>query len=465
MSDSYSDSVHRGWQQVRHYKDHLGHPVVLEQNVDPGHEPAPSHLAPIQVYSLVPLEPDHEKVRDYLLGSFWNDEVMPLFEIYSYCPPDAFACIDHNRREIAFRKQQHRSGVENAPGLIPQFFRHCWDNEPPIGRCVLLRSHCYRLDYDDDKASAGGPDALNFTRTFSSTRSDVDDRQIPSYPPDGCFLERFELSTERITLREYVEQLVVLDMFLNSNPRGKLYFGMDIDEVNPPDSTPPSEEQIRDQLSQQTAVGGFTLDSSVQVAQDSDIVTVANTPKGADPDLQYLICVPFLSHLDSATATPLLENTARLFGSALQFHLPVPQTVNLIFSIPESHSNPWSGIRAAHDAVITSQPVAFTPGALHNFPADDNEPAALHRVTPQNELDSIADAKHAARDPCGVFAVVLDRANFISDAGVYFYIADFGDDGISEENLSDDTTIRRCVGMAEAARRLAMLAIEEASTS
>ncbi|OJJ03025.1 hypothetical protein ASPVEDRAFT_53586 [Aspergillus versicolor CBS 583.65] len=470
MSDSDSDSDHSSWQQVRHYKDHLGHPVVLEEYVRPGNPPAPCHLVPIQVYSLVPLDPDHEKVRDYLLGAFWNDEVMPLFEIYSYCPPDAFACIDHNRREIAFRKQQHRSGVENAPGLIPQFFRHRWNNEPPIGRCVLLRSHCYRLDEDDDGASAGGPDALEFTRTFSATRRDADDApddaQIPSYPPDERFLERFELSVSRITSREDVDQVVVLDMFLNSHPRGELYFGLDVDEGNPPDQAPPSEKQIRDQLSQQTAVGGFTLPSLAEVTQDGGIVTVSDTPKGAQPDMQYLICAPFLSHLDATTATPLLESTARLFCSALQFHLPSPKTMDLEFSIPESHSNPWSGIRAAHDAVRASRTTEFAPGALHKFAANDGDIAALHRVSPQNELDSLAGAQNVLTFPCGVFAVVLDRANFVSEAGVYFYVADFGDDEDSEEeNLSDDTKVWRCIGMAEAARRLAMLAVEEALTS
>ena len=57
------------------------------------------------------------------MQSFMDEEVKPLFEIYSYCPPDAFACIEHNRMEIARRKQQHRSGVENPPPLIPKFTR------------------------------------------------------------------------------------------------------------------------------------------------------------------------------------------------------------------------------------------------------------------------------------------------------------------------------------------------------
>ncbi|KAJ5987935.1 hypothetical protein N7481_003145 [Penicillium waksmanii] len=53
------------WQQVRTYADHLGHRVVLEQYVVP--DPEPDHLVPIQVYSLVTLGDDHEKLREYLM--------------------------------------------------------------------------------------------------------------------------------------------------------------------------------------------------------------------------------------------------------------------------------------------------------------------------------------------------------------------------------------------------------------
>jgi hypothetical protein len=76
----------KDWQQVRTYADHLGHRVVLEQCVGPDFFPDPDHLIPIQVYSLVALDDDHEQLRDYLMQSFWDDEVKPLFEIYSYCP-------------------------------------------------------------------------------------------------------------------------------------------------------------------------------------------------------------------------------------------------------------------------------------------------------------------------------------------------------------------------------------------
>ncbi|KAK1143010.1 hypothetical protein N8T08_007074 [Aspergillus melleus] len=103
--------------EVEGHGDH-GHPVVLEQYVEPDWTPDLSHLEPIQIYSVEPLDPDHENLRDNLLHTLCNDEVLPLFGIYSYCPPDAFGCMEHNRREIAHRKQQHRSEASNPPPLI-----------------------------------------------------------------------------------------------------------------------------------------------------------------------------------------------------------------------------------------------------------------------------------------------------------------------------------------------------------
>ena len=155
----------KGWQQVRNYPDHLSHRVVLEQFVEPNYTPEPSHLVPIQVYSLTPLDADHQQLREYLMHSFMHEELNPLFKIYSYCPPDAFACIEHHRREIAHRKQQHRSEASNLPPLIPRFFRP--SDDTPVAFCILLRSHSYRIGYteDWDELADAGEGLTYFTST------------------------------------------------------------------------------------------------------------------------------------------------------------------------------------------------------------------------------------------------------------------------------------------------------------
>ncbi|KAJ5744845.1 hypothetical protein N7533_009715 [Penicillium manginii] len=267
------------WQRVRTYADHLGHPVVLEQYVSPDYEPEPDHIIPIQVYSLVPLDDDYEELRDYLMQTFWNDEVKPLFEIYSYRPPDGFACIEHNRVEVARRKQQHQAGVENPLPLIPQFNRSSQISN--IGFCVLLRSHSYRVGHvhsSEEPAVIGeGPDLLYFNRLSSSTRSDVNVAQHSDEGDEEPPSEVLELTIERVMDQIYIGQIIVLDLF-NNVSRPPERHALDVDEGDPPSQDIPTEEQFRDQLGQETSVGGFSLDPSFQISQEADIVTVTNTP-------------------------------------------------------------------------------------------------------------------------------------------------------------------------------------------
>ena len=71
----------------------------------------------------------------------------------------------------------------------------------------------------------------------------------------------------------------MLDIFLNTGRPSRQY-ALDVDEGEPPNSNPPPEEQIRDQLGQEASVGGFSLNPAFQVSHDDDIVTVTNTPEG-----------------------------------------------------------------------------------------------------------------------------------------------------------------------------------------
>lgn len=470
MSDS-EDSDASDWQEVRHYSDHLGHPVVLEQYVEPDNPPDPDHIIPIQVYSLVPLDADHEVLRQYLLQTFYTEEVLPLFEIYSYCPPDAFACIEHNRREIAHRKQQHRSGASDPPPLIPQFYGHY--HRTPAGRCILLRSHSYRLGDSNDEdqlAETGeGPDLLFFNRSFSTTRSHVDDGQRVfselRRPGSELYLEAFELSIERVRDQTRMGQMIMTDIVSNASGfvGGSLKYAMDVDEGAPPDSTPAPEQHIRHQLDQQFTAGGFALDPAFLISQNAGGVTVTNTPDGAEPDLQYPVYAPFLSHLRGPAAISLLESTSRLLTAALVSHFPAQKTLTLKFYIPET--NNWAAILPAHRNALGQETTNDFPiGALHTFPPNNNETPVTHRVSPQLRPDALNTAQRQLAHPYRAFAVVLDRANFVTEAGVYFYMADPDTSQRDPAISGPDTEVWRSAGMREVARRLAMLAVEEAQS-
>ncbi|KAJ5987934.1 hypothetical protein N7481_003144 [Penicillium waksmanii] len=339
-----------------------------------------------------------------------------MFEIYSYRPPDAFARIEHNRLEIARRKQQHRLGIENAPPLIPQFTGYP-DKSIRIGLCVLIRSYSYRLgeDDEDELAEAGeGPDMLYFNRSFSGTC-----RYHENFSP-----EVFELTTERVKNQNDVGEIVVLDMFLGVGRAGTRD-ALDIDEGGPPSSDRLSEEEIRDQLSQETAVGGFSLDPVYRVTQDADIITVSNTTEGNISDIQYIVHALFLSSIRDTAGSSLLESTARLFTASIVPHLQANKTLTLKFFIPKSPT--WTAIRPARTEVIEAlssesnqegdQEDPFPIGALHTFyTGDEQSPATIHRMAPQLSDAYFVPTEKPPRIPYRLFAVVLDRAKFVSEA-------------------------------------------------
>ncbi|CAI7600222.1 unnamed protein product [Penicillium palitans] len=426
----------RSWKQVRTYADHLGHPVVLEQYVNPEYEPEPSELVAFQVYSLVPLDDDHDKLRDYLMQIFWNNEVKPLFEIYSYRPPDGFACIKHNRIEIARRKQQYHYRVGNMQ------------------------------DSEEAEEIGEGPDLLYFNRTFSSTCTEVDVAQHLREGQEELPSEAFEFVIERLIDQIYIGQLMILDIF-NNVPCYPERDALGIDEGEPPSQDMPTEEQIRDQLDQETSVSGFfSLDPAFHISQEANIVTVTNTPKGETPDIQYIIHTAFLSHIRDAEGSSILESTALLFTASMVSNIPANKTLTLKFFIPKSNS--WSAIRPAQNEVLKilsqrneeNRENPFSIGALHNI-TTGSQPLAAKRFTPQGP-DQYIKSSQGACDDSGfrTFTVVLDRAKFVSEAGVYFYMTD-SDESEDPDTSADDTIVSRVIDMNTAARRLGVVVLDE----
>ncbi|KAL3476932.1 hypothetical protein BJX99DRAFT_227192 [Aspergillus californicus] len=443
----------REWQPV-HYSDHLGHPVVLEELISPGFEESALNRVPIPVYSTVPLDEDHSILREYLLNSFIDEEIIPLFEIYSYCPPDSFACIEYHRREIAYRKEQ--TGTPNAVPLIPQFSDGSMRS--PIGLCILLRSHSYRLgwieDPDEYEAAGDSPDWLFFSRAYQS--------HVPSTEPGGkieLHLGGFELSIRPVRNQRDIGPTIVCDIVTSVRIKDHycLDYGLDQNEGLPFDAIPLSKQQIRQQLDQQDAASTFTLNQTFLVSHEANAVSVTNT-KGSEPDLQYIILVPFLSHLREDETPALLEATARLFTSSLMSHLPT-KTLNLKFWIPETNS--WSAILPAYRDAHQNTP--FSIGALHTLTARGDDHPTVHRLFPHN-MDPAYRGAYLIRNN-GDSAVFIDRANFLRDPGVCFYMTEYLDDDDLYRDGADrpETNIQRSPDMAEVAYRMAMRMAEEPS--
>jgi hypothetical protein len=67
-------------------------------------------------------------------------------------------------------------------------------------------------------------------------------------------------------------------------------------------------------------------------------------------------------------------------------------------------------------------------------------------------------------NPYRIYAVVLDRPNFVEEAGVYFYMSEYTpsvDLPPEAQPHPDDTEVWRVAGMKEVSRLLGMLGVGE----
>lgn len=162
-----------------------------------------------------------------------------------------------------------------------------------------------------------------------------------------------------------------------------------------------------------------------------------------------------------------MDITARLFTASIFSHLPTNKTLTLKFFIPKSNS--WSAIHPSQHEVLETlsqqnqehRENPFPIGALHNVFAEEDQPPTAKRVTPQGPEKSIANSKgRCLYEEFGTFAVVLDRAKFVSEAGVYFYTNHW--DRLEDSEISpDDTDVVRGVDMNTVARRLGLVVLDE----
>jgi hypothetical protein len=195
-------------------------------------------------------------------------------------------------------------------------------------------------------------------------------------------------------------------------------------------------------------------------SEPGDAMTIASKSGPAEPDLRYVIWVPFLR---AAAATPaLLEKVATSFSSTLMSHLPPGLTIHLEFRIPSSPT--LSAVVTDHRSLVASRP-GFTIGALHTLP-NGTEPERFSPCT-RNEERTFSLPKERYE----TFAVVLDKGRFWEEQGVLLVMCDGG----RYKELSDgeyppvDATVwnfdaavvLRSAGEGEVARRLAMLVLSE----
>lgn len=247
-------------------------------------------------------------------------------------------------------------------------------------------------------------------------------------------------------------------------------YGLDEDEIQPADQIElgPAEE---DTLNCQAKVLSLT-DFKVTTGPGNAItVTSSSNTMTSDPDLRYVVYAPFLHCLGGVHIT--LEITARAFTSAIVSHLPAGKTVHFEFHKPPDTS--FASIISFHRDLLRARP-EMSVGALHNIPQLDGAAVTnLSRIYPHARSERHPLQLLLFMEPYKVFAVVLDKPDFINQAGVLFVMADGGRyrqlpgdvHGVGGGPDSDyfEMQVWRSAGVAEAARGLGMLALEKLAGS
>ena len=412
-----------------------------------------------QVYSTIPLDSDHEALCQYLAQEI-DFRPGPAFEIYAP-QPDAFACVEHQRREIAHRKRI-RPGEDFFPGIAkvePNEF-----DRLPKGFLLVITSDVYRAGFQahDHYEKGTGPLLVTFNRSFpDKTVVDVRSRcttappywEDVDYEPNPC-PERNGITVQKC--QDIWEMKWGLKWtFRRSIQRDFHYdYGLldDEGEPFPVDQGIPHEDcQLLNSKADSLALGNFTVAS-----QPDGAVTITTAPMASEPDLRYIIHVAFpLSDLH-------LAQVAKAFTSTLMEKISGSKSVCLVF-----HSSyvSFSHIAAKHRALLESRP-EITIGGIQDVLLTVDEPPKKMRIFPQTRSPS--HGYGYTSEPYCTFAVILDRPNFLTAPGVLFLFANRSElqedhnpasapDSTDDEELSNilEYQVWRSAGMSEVAQRLA----------
>ncbi|KAL4962685.1 uncharacterized protein BDV14DRAFT_202508 [Aspergillus stella-maris] len=488
-----------------HYRDHAGNPAVLmaKKATNPASEwfgqPVPG-LA-VQVYSTVPIAFHHGDGGDGRseneIGNGSEDDLIKLctyltrgidtwptvsFEIYSI-QDDVWSCVVHQRREISHRKT-HRPGDDFFPGIAKAVPNP--HEQIPQGFLLVITSDSFRTivrsepEYEDET----GPLWVNFNRAFADkTRIDAQPSTDLGLGTPRILPERDDIVVKKMrgTLQMSRDLGGNFSLFSRSQVDEDVFeYALDEDEGDPAEQErPPSLEIVWELQRRANSLDGEFVVRIPEAAGGSVAVTSRSIALDADlqSDLQYIIYVTF--------PHPGIELSiiARAFTAEITKQLSQHEkskTINFEFhSMP---SAPLSSILSTHRTLLSPRP-NLTIGRLppQNYPSHPSHRPGT-RLTPQNRIEETDEwSIDNLREPYDTFIVILDRADFFRGArpdskdtaasGVLFLLADGGkpteewmrvlgeswpgQEGVgSQMGDTVDVMVWRCLGMAEAARRL-----------
>ena len=324
------------WRQ-HNFVDHAGKQATsIRKPTEDLHDSTEPKRIPFsfQIYSTLPLDSDLSQLVEYLGSEILCDGLSPSWEIYTP-QHDVFSCVEHQRREIACRKEIYRressqaaSAVLGSPSLplIPKVVLNPYDHRRH-GFLILITSDSYRGGVaPHNHIDPTGPLWVNFERKYpyitfvdTASRLEQESTEVWQYlhmPIEEIkvFPEKMEMLAERKQSTSVMLNTLRTMFGISFQADGRPDYGLDEDEGLPTDQVDITQESNLILQAKTLSLRDF------QVAfGPGDAVTVTSSTITSDPDLCYIVYAQFLHF---STAGDNLESATRAFTSSIVSHLP-----------------------------------------------------------------------------------------------------------------------------------------------
>lgn len=392
----------------------------------------------------------------------------PIWEVYTLLGADAFAFADHARKEIGHRKELRRQGLTHVP-LIPHLVLSDDDSRKTA---FLIGIDAASGWQSSAQQTPGRPLWVHYDPRVPATVETTEHALRLEDAPGTMGLsedeirvwpEQIDMLVKRI--RDPDELAFKLPTMLSLSCVSEEYRAEDVNlgmDFGPPaidQTTTESDSKLLEAL-RETALKLRTADLTIE--RNGETVIASNADSAETSDLRYAIYVPFLAAAEDALV--MLEHTARVFTDLMWTKLASitgaqQKTVHFEFSIPPE-PNDTSVVAAYREA---GHPPNYSGALVAQGAETDTTRRRLHPLS-INPHFTLNDPDTCGFDPYKIFAVVIDRADFIHDSAcVRFLLAD-GGKVLDDECLSYlEGQAWRSAGMREVARRLALMEFEDAA--
>jgi len=371
----------------------------------------------------------------------------PVWEIY---PPqtDVFACVEHQKREIAHRKAKRE---QQDTLMIPMVAKGQYGERRRSGFCIVITSPFFRQDIlvaqsdSGDHIEPGGPLWVHFHRPSSTPTLN----EGPLQETPGM---QVEIGAERKQKVSRMEGQLTQMYFRSCAPNGT-YTGvggisvalnqdeslLTEDDTEIATDEPSTEPEAITRLAGQLSLDQFDV-------QDRDGTVIVTSASG-EPDLRYVV---YVLH---AANDALIEQIAKAFTQAITSHL---QSKTVSFEFRRSPEPTLSSVLSANLAALEDNHV----GAL------TNDGKRIHPLARQPGA-RINDPDTCGFAPYRTCLLIMDKpANFFEGSGVLLLLTDGGKGQLSETDPEghyygpkfdyEETIVWRCNDMERLAKRLAM---------